>query len=331
MAYSGMQTRAVKSSLTQSLNATVKRIEADKVLRGTYATSLDTLQGSTDSSSDETTYRYTSDGTAFCLTATQRHLSIYVSSTSSLPTGGACDGHEASSDEPITDPVVHTQTGSFDTRQPAAGGGVDVPITIDYDLQPTDYVFILYNAGYRTKMKLTAPNGTTMQPLYTKSMGASGYQQHIAYGISGLTGRQTIEANACWSVQCHEYTSVVEAGYIVYVVRGLGSSPVVTATSTAYGTNPPEGSQFGPTAQSLNTHQLAIFSYVYYGNKTPGFVDKSSPSLTWKVDATSGNTAQSQVAARHTYATSASNVEYAMVIPTGSSARYSGAILFTIK
>lgn len=173
-------------------------------------------------------YRYTSDGTAFCLTASQRRISMHTSSTASLPVDGTCEGHEASSDEPINDPVVHTQTGSFDTRQPAAGGGVDVPIAIDYDLQPTDYVFILYNAGYRTKMKLTAPNGTTMQPLYTKSMGVSGYQQHIAYGISGLTGRQTIEANAYWSVQCHEYTSVVEAGYIVYVVRGLGSSPAVT-------------------------------------------------------------------------------------------------------
>lgn len=160
---------------------------------------------------------------------------------------------------------------------------------------------------------------------------ASGYQQHIAYGISGLTGRQTIGANACWSVQCHKYSSTVEAGYIVYVVRGLGPNPTFTATSTAYGTNPPEGSQFGPSAQSLGTRKLAVFSYVYYGNKTPGFLDKSSPSLTWKIDATSGNTAQSQVAARHTYTTTSSNIEYAMLIPTGSSARYSGAVLFTFQ
>jgi len=113
MAYSGMQTRAVKSSLTQSLNATVKRIEADKVLRGTYATSLDTLQGSTDSSSDETTYRYTSDGTAFCLTASQRRISMHTSSTASLPVDGTCEGHEASSDEPITDPRCSHSNGLF--------------------------------------------------------------------------------------------------------------------------------------------------------------------------------------------------------------------------
>jgi general secretion pathway protein G len=331
VAFSNVQNRAIDSSLKQSLAQVIKRVEADKVIRGNYADSLQELKGSTNSNNEDMNYQYTPLDTGYCVSVTMKGRAMYASSSDSTPTQGVCDGHDQPASGPIVDPVVHTQTGTFDTRQPTEGGGVDVSFEIDYDLQPSDYVFILYNAGYRTKMKLTAPNGTTLQPLYNKSMGVSGYQQHIAYGISGLTGRQTIGANACWSVQCHQYSSTVEAGYVVYVVRGLGPNPTFTATSTAYGTNPPEGSQFGPSAQSLGARKLAVFSYTYYGTRSPGFIDKSNPALTWKIDATSGNTSRDQVAARHTYTSSSTEISYAMIIPSGVSARYSGAVLFTFQ
>lgn len=170
-AFSNVQNRAIDSSLKQSLAQVIKRIEADKVIRGNYEDSLQELKDSNNSNNEDVNYQYTRLDTGYCVSITMKGRAMYASSSDSTPTQGVCDGHDQPASRSIVDPVVHMQTGTFDTQHPTEGGGVDVSITIDYELKPTDNVFILYNSGYRTKMKLTAPNGTTLQPLYNKSMG----------------------------------------------------------------------------------------------------------------------------------------------------------------
>ena len=329
VAYQGVQNRAVRSSLSNTLSNTVKQLEADKVDRGSYAPSLSSITGSSASNNTGVEFEYTSNGLEYCVTAKLNNVAMHSKSSERTPTNGVCEGHAELVTGPISDPVVHTQTGTFNTRQPPTGG-LSVPIKVNYNLQPNDYVFILYNADYYTDIALKKPDGTAIQPLYSKSMGPSGYSRHIAFGTSGLSGEATISAVACWSPSCSYDGPTVEAGYIVYVIKGLGGAPKVTATSTAYGVQPPYNSVFAPDAQPLPARKLAIYSYVYYGNRTPQFQDASEPTLTWSVDATSSDTATDQVAARHAYTTSSTNVKFNMIIPS-SGAAYSGAVLFTIQ
>jgi len=329
VAFNNVNTRAAQSAVRTGLKETSKRIEVDKVNRGSYAPNLGDLAGTT-TTNDGVTYQYTASGVSYCLSGTLKSVAFHISNSNSTPTEGVCSGHDAPITGPITDPVVYTQTGSFDTGQPASGG-LDVPITVNYDLQATDYVFVLFNAHYRTNLTMRTATNSAVANLYDKSMGASGYQRHTAFGIGGLSGQQTLTANACWSMSCTYEGATVHAGYIVYVIRGLGASPTVTNTSTAYGVQPAYGETVAPGSQSLAARRLAIFSYVYYGNQMPAESDASTPALSWTTDSTAPVThLGTAIATRHAYATSSTTAQYQMTMPmTGS--RYHGSVLFTIR
>ena len=330
VAFYGMQERAIKSSLTQALSNTVKRVELDKVTRSSYAPSLSGLQNSTEPANEEVSYQYTSDGSEFCVTATMRGIAMHASSSQTEVTDGACSGHDAPINGPITDPVVYTQTGSFNTGQPASGG-LDVPITVNYDLQATDYVFVLFNAHYRTNLTMRTATNSAVANLYDKSMGSSGYQRHTAFGIGGLSGQQTLTANACWSMSCTYEGATVRAGYIVYVIRGLGASPTVASTYTPYGVDPGYNATVSPAAQQISAGDAAIFSYAYYGNTLPTTADASSPSLSWTVDSTApGAHLGTAIAAWHTYAHASTSVTYQNTMPASGTLRH-GSVLFTFK
>ncbi|OYX42948.1 hypothetical protein B7Y94_02685 [Candidatus Saccharibacteria bacterium 32-49-12] len=162
-------------------------------------------------------------------------------------------------------------------------------------------------------------------------MGASGYQKHIAYGIDGETAKQPLNINACWYMSCVDYNPSLSAGHIVYVIRGLGSSPKVASTYTPYGVQPGHNTTVAPAAQSLARRKLAIFSYVYYGNRAPTESDASTPSLNWTIDSTApGPTQGNAVSARHTFAETTTNVVYQMTMPSEYS-HYHGSVLFTIQ
>ncbi len=332
VAFNGLNARANQSAVRSGVKETAKRIELDKVTRGSYAATLNELTNST-KSDDGVSYQYTVSGESFCLTGTLRSYAFNVSTSASIPVEGVCAGHDAPVTGPITDPVVHTQTASHTVTQMSGESGVDIPITIGYTLQPTDYVFILFNS--RNNTNITLRNGAaTIPAIYNRSMGNSGYQWHKAFGISGLSGQPTLTANACWSTSCPYTGSNIDlrAAYVVYVIRGLGSSPTVASTFTPYDAGQQgAGVTIAPASQSISAGDVAIFSYAFYGSNLPSTSDGSSPTMTWVSDATAPPShLGSAIAAWHTYASATTSVTYQNTMSaTGTS--YHGSVLFTVK
>lgn len=327
--YNGIQKRAVQSAVRSGITQTVKQLELDKVDRGSYAVQLADLAGGNSSSRSDVEYQYSVTSGVFCLTGTLRGVSYFVSSNASSQLNeGVCSDHNDPS-APITDPVVHTQTGNFDGRAPSPSGYPHA-ITVNYDLQPTDYVFILFNARYNTQLTLRDPAGTAMNTLYARSMGSSGYLRHAAYGTGGLTGNQTFNVTACWSLECDR--SDVTAAYIVYVIRGLGASPAVKSytTDTNYGVQPPAGSVVTLSSESLQPRKLAIFSDLFYGNTRPTDSDGSTPALTWITDSSQGSGVATSIKSRHAYTTTSTTASYRVTMPASGS-RHHGAVLFTFE
>lgn len=328
VAFNGIQRRAIIATLDHAISETTNRIKVDKVTRGSYALSLSDIQNSTSSNDSGVSYQYTSDGTEYCLTATLKNVARYTSSTNPSVSDGVCAGHDEPVSGPITDPVVHTQTGSFNANQPPYG--INFSISIGYALQPTDYVFILFNTQHQSGVTLQN-NGTPIPRIYSMNMGNSGYQWHQAFSVSGLNGPTTIAGNACWTVSCSYNNVNVSGAYVVYVMRGLGSSPTMTTTTTPYGVQPAFNEVVAPAAQTLPARKVAIFSNVYYGNNQPGEGDQSSPSLSWVSDSTSPpfhlGTA---IAARHTFTTTSTSVQYQNTMPS-TGTRYHGSVLFTFN
>ena len=93
VAYTGIQTRARAASASSALAQAQKKLELYKVDNSAYPTTANlSLAGITNSS--DTTYQYTSDGTTYCITATNVTISYYLNSTTTLtPTSGGCPGH----------------------------------------------------------------------------------------------------------------------------------------------------------------------------------------------------------------------------------------------
>lgn len=330
--FSNIQKKAVQSSLDHSLASTVKRLQADKVTRGSFTDSLADIQNSTESGNSDVEYQYTRTGDSFCLTATLRNIARYICSSDASTSAGAWSGHDAPITGPISDPVVHTQSTGTTVTQAAGANGVDIPITINYTLQATDYVFILFNSRNNTNITLRN-GGTTIANIYDRSMGNSGYQWHKAFGISGLTGQPTLTANACWVTSCPYSGSSVSlsTAYTVYVMRGLGSSPAVASTYTPYGVQPGNGITVAPSALSISAGDVAIFSYVYYGNNLPSESDSSNPTLSWTTDSTAPPShLGTAIATRHAFATSTTSVMYQNTMPASGTA-YHGSVLFTFK
>src|SRR6476660_9971710 len=105
VAFNGIQQRTTKSALDSAIANTGKRLQTDKVTRGTFAANLADIQESTDSNSGGIDYQYTSTGSTYCITATLRGVARYTCSTDVAISDGAWSGHNAPG--PVTDPVVY--------------------------------------------------------------------------------------------------------------------------------------------------------------------------------------------------------------------------------
>ena len=338
VAFSGIQTRAEESKLKTDLHNAAQKVLMNKTLTGELPLSLGAIDNNKGfKASEGTKLEYSIvDDNHFYITSTstvrKAKAFCYNSNGGIITEGEVCPGHSPPEYGPVSDPVVHTQTGGFSGRGVEPNPYIHT-ITINYDVQPTDYIFVLFNADYRTLLTLEDPEGQSIPSLYGKSMGASGYQRHYAFGVGGLSGNPTLTAKGCWFyADCREDAAAVAGYYIVYVLRGIGADPTVAATSTSYGIQP-RGVIVAPASQTLGRGKLAIFSSLSYANYTPSFLDASSPALTWTVDSSMPNTVvRDGIRAKHAYGSSSGTVEYQMLTnPTTGGGNYHGMVLFTLN
>ena len=97
VAYNGITQRAQVSSLSTDLEGAAKQLAIDQVTNSAYpATPAVANNGAGLQASPGTTYQYAVNNSAspqtFCITATNGTTSYYASSTSNVPTAGACAG-----------------------------------------------------------------------------------------------------------------------------------------------------------------------------------------------------------------------------------------------
>ena len=134
-AYNGIQNRARASAASSALSQAVKKLELYKVDNSAYPTSTN-LASAGITNANDTTYQYTSDGTTYCLTATNVTVSYYLNSTTTpSPTAGGCPGHGVGGAAAITNLVSnpnvegstaswgnYTNGGTISASRPNTGG-----------------------------------------------------------------------------------------------------------------------------------------------------------------------------------------------------------------
>ena len=340
VAFNGMQTRAEESKLKTDLQNAAQKVLMNKTLTGELPSNLgaiDDNKGFEVSEGTQLEYSIVDDNHFYITsTSTVRKAKAYCynSQGGTISEGEVCPGHAEPDYGPVSDPVVYLQTGTFDVvQQETVPGGVDVPITINYDLQPNDYVFILFGARYTVDMTMQDSDSNELTPIYHRSMGASGYNKHIAFGFGGKTGPQTVNANVCWYYTCDGYTVTnLRSAYNIYVIRGLGPTPTVNATYTSYGTQA-RNITLAPDSQSISKRKLAIFSSLSYSSYSTTYSDASNPKMNWIVDSTAPNSQSgTHLAARHTYARQNGTVGFqGLTTSTTGGANTLGFVLFTIQ
>lgn len=97
-AFGQVQLRAAKASLQSDIKNAATQLELGRVEAGTYRVSAGvTDSASWLSSSPGTTYQYSSDGAAYCLSATSSRMgvgSVSIKSGGAGPIDGVCGGHD---------------------------------------------------------------------------------------------------------------------------------------------------------------------------------------------------------------------------------------------
>lgn len=332
LAFNGVRERALQSSVKTSLGDTVRRIEVDKATRGAYASSLTELQNSSSSSTSNVAYQYTGGGESYCLTATLQKYSYHTCSGYGEPREGVYAEHTDPNASDTSTQIAHTQTGSFEFK-PDAPGGSAISIPVNYNLQPDDFVFILFNANYRAQISLTGPNSTALTKVHEQSMEAAGYQKNIVYTGTGFSGNVTFNGNVCWFNCTNTGSATTGAAYIVYVIRGI-DTPTIAATSAGYSTAAGADNIISPAAQTVNKGEIAIFTYVSYMVQIPPVTNLSSPAGSWTtaVQRTGTTTLYgvNGLTSLHIIADSPLQARYQVTVPA-SGARFAGATMYTIK
>ena len=336
VAYNGLQHRAKTSLVREGLAQKARQLELDKVERGEYAPTLADIKLSTDGESS-VSFEYSREATGsdstFCLTGVLDKISMHVQSGNKQVAEAACPGHN----DPNMPPPEISYQGYQKFNKPGATTPVEDSYTIDFDLKPTDLVFVVYDAYFYTHIREVSAGGVDFERVYRKSMGASGYQQILAYKATGLSGPQTLVTGSCYGgynqSACYDASSV-RGEYVVYVIRGK-SNPSISYTDTSFGMQT-RGSTLAPEAQSVSANDVAIFAHVYYGNYLPTFVDNSSPGLDWTVDkvkaigAASPGTSHDAINVSRALSGASGTVAPALNMPSDGSV-YAGATLFVIK
>lgn len=132
VAYNGIQTRARIATISTDLSGAGKLLAFHETDKGVYpATLTETNNNQGIKASDGTSYQYTSNGSTYCLTATNGTISYKISNAGTTPTQGGCAGHGvggvAAVTNYVTNPSVETgltgygfNNGGFGTRSQAA-------------------------------------------------------------------------------------------------------------------------------------------------------------------------------------------------------------------
>lgn len=111
VAYNGMVARARAGQASAALNQAKKKLEIYKVDNNVYPATGNLASAGV--SDGDTAYQYTSDGTAYCLTATAANVSYYLNSTTQAsPAQGGCPGHGQGGVVAITNLITNP---SFET------------------------------------------------------------------------------------------------------------------------------------------------------------------------------------------------------------------------
>lgn len=112
VSFNGVTQRARIALISSDLDSATKRLSIDRTLNDSYpVTTAAANNGAGLRASTGTAYQYTVNNTAnpqtFCITATNRSVSYYASSTLSIPTAGACAGHIDGGVPPITNLAIN--------------------------------------------------------------------------------------------------------------------------------------------------------------------------------------------------------------------------------
>ena len=215
VAYNGIQNRARASAASSALSQAVKKLELYKVDNSSYPTSANlAAAGITDA--NDTTYQYTSDGTTYCLTATNVTVSYYLNSTTTpSPTAGGCPGHGQGGVSPVTnlatDPRATTTAGQIGWRMgrwagcsPATSSETIVSAANDGPAGITTYI---------RKTWSIAPS----------SVGCSGDT-----GFNNFASRMIVNAGESYAISCYLRPSVArnfEIGIYQYTSAGATFTP----------------------------------------------------------------------------------------------------------
>lgn len=316
--------------MREGLSSKARQIELDKVERGEYTQSLTGIGGggSSGQSKNAISYEYSRSeseaGYDFCLTGSIDNLAMHIKSGNQTVADGSCPDHaDPSSPAPQ---IAYTKYDSFKQRE----GNEDTWIhsTIDFDLQPSDTVFIVFNSSYSTTLKAVKLGDAPMEQIYRKSMGTSGYQQTVAFRASGLSGPQDMGVHVCWYMQCNYGNSMMEAGYMVYVIRGK-NNPEITYSDTTYAWQT-RGSTITPDPMEVRRNDIAIFTYAYYGNNWPTINELSDPGVNWRLDHQKTSVSAWELIIHSTIIEQAGNVTRSLTMPDDR-VTCAGATLFIIR
>lgn len=147
VAYNGIQNRALVTRVSTDLSGAAKQLAVHEVDAGNYpATLAATNSNQGIKASTGTTYQYTSNGSTYCLTATNGAISYKLSNTDMTPTVGGCAGHGVGGVAAVTNlatnPSVETNGTGWSERWYGAGGGAGT-------LSRTAAAALYGSSGYR--------------------------------------------------------------------------------------------------------------------------------------------------------------------------------------
>src|SRR5690606_18259605 len=144
--------------------------------RGEFAASLGDL-AETSSPDSSVAFQYTRLGSGsdsdFCLTGILQNITQHISNGNTVSQEGACEGHS----DPNVPPPEITYQSVQKFNQPGATTPVEISHTINFDLKPSDLVFVVYDIDFYTHIHGVEAGAATFDKVYRKTMGASGYQQ----------------------------------------------------------------------------------------------------------------------------------------------------------
>lgn len=261
--YTGIQSKAQASAAQEGLAQAKKKLALYQVENAAFPTSGNL--SSAGISDGATTYQYTSDGSTYCITATNGSTSYYLNnSTTTSPTSGGCAGHGQGGQQAITNLSVNPRAtssygGEWQTRYgmtgsyiTGAGDGPNGITTYRRLTQPSDATGGGRGIDHRGNIDLATPAAdstwavTAGQPFTASSYVRASisnttarlnYRIHNGAGAwltSSVTGPTTNYTAGNWVRLSVTFTPSV-SGYVQFASR-FDQSVTWTAGSTIDGT-----------------------------------------------------------------------------------------------